>query len=222
MRFPIALLWHVLYFHKLSLAQIHKRWFLVWHVSVQVWFMYTSWYFILHTSRSTGYSKSVRSATRIDVTHIHGHRLRERNIHWIDFSWAQYLILSIPNKFFRLWSHKGILYTVSLYAIRYTICSPPQTTFKWCSVEGAESGLWWKANHIVYSEYRIQYTPMWLQPYWVLLHQSWLSNTAWIPPIPEVHCNWYRLLLISWCHRLSVIFCSYPSFFFFHHWKWNF
>ena len=120
----------------------------------------------------------------------------------------------------RLWSHRSILHTV--FAIHFTICSPPQTTFKWCSVEGAESGLWWKANHIVYSEYRIQYTPMWLQPYWVLLHQSWLSNTAWIPPIPEVHCNWYRLLLISWCHRLSVIFCSYPSFFFFHHWKWNF
>ena len=61
----------------------------------------------------------------------------------------------------RLQSHRSIiLYTV--FTIRYTICSLQQTTFKWCR---AESGLWWRANRIGYSEYRIQYTPMWLQPY---------------------------------------------------------
>ena len=46
----------------------------------------------------------------------------------------------------RLWSHRSIRYTV--LAIRYTICSPPQTTFKWCSVEGATSSLWWRPNRI--------------------------------------------------------------------------
>ena len=53
---------------------------------------------------------------------------------------------------------------IEVYGIRYTICSPLQTTFKWCSMEGAESRLWRRANHLVYSKYRIPYTFMWSQP----------------------------------------------------------
>ncbi len=71
-------------------------------------------------------------------------------------------ILSTFDKTIRLWSHRSILYTV--FAIPYTICSPPQTTFKWCGVEAVESRLWRRANRIAYSEYCIMYTSMWLQP----------------------------------------------------------
>ena len=60
----------------------------------------------------------------------------------------------------RLRSHRSIL-----NGIRFTLYSLPQTTFKWCSVEGAESGVWRRANRSAYSEYSIQYTPMWSQPY---------------------------------------------------------
>ena len=36
--FPIALLWHVLYFRKISLTRIQKCWFLLlWNISMQVW-----------------------------------------------------------------------------------------------------------------------------------------------------------------------------------------
>ncbi len=35
-------------------------------------------------------------------------------------------------------------YTV--FAVRYTICSPLLMTFKWCSKEGTESRLWRRAN----------------------------------------------------------------------------
>ncbi len=44
---------------------------------------------------------------------------------------------------------------IEVYGIRYTICSPPQMTFKWCNEEGTESCLWRRANRIAYSEYRI-------------------------------------------------------------------
>ena len=43
--FPIVLFWHTFYICKLSLTQIQKCRFLLWNVSVQVRFMYTSWYF---------------------------------------------------------------------------------------------------------------------------------------------------------------------------------
>ncbi len=43
-------------------------------------------------------------------------------------------------------SHRSIRYTV--FAVHYTISSPPQTTFKWCTVEGAESRLWWRSKHL--------------------------------------------------------------------------
>ncbi len=55
MPFPIALLWHVLYFRKSSLTQIQKcQFLLLWNVSVQMWFMYTtcSFYFILQGQQS--------------------------------------------------------------------------------------------------------------------------------------------------------------------------
>ncbi len=65
----------------------------------------------------------------------------------------------------RLQSHSSILYTI--FAIRYMISSPPQMTFKWCSVELAELRRILPVAEIhrtVYSKYCIQYTPMWLQP----------------------------------------------------------
>ncbi len=61
----------------------------------------------------------------------------------------------------RLWSHRSILYT--LYDL-LSSTDRKQMSFKWCSVEAAESHLWRTANRIAYSEYRIQYTPMWSQP----------------------------------------------------------
>ena len=46
MHFPIALLWDVFYFRKLSLAQVQKcQVLLLWNISVQVCFMCTRWYF---------------------------------------------------------------------------------------------------------------------------------------------------------------------------------
>ena len=63
----------------------------------------------------------------------------------------------------RLWSHKSIRYTV--FAIHYTIRSPPQTRFRSFHATSLECLLWRRANRIAYSEYRVQYTPMWLQPY---------------------------------------------------------
>ena len=39
--------------------------------------------------------------------------------------------LSLKCLSIRPWSHRSICYTV--FPIRYTICSPLQTTFKWCS-----------------------------------------------------------------------------------------
>ncbi len=63
-------------------------------------------------------------------------------------------------------TYLSILYTVYIrdYNICFTICSPPQTTFKWWSVEVAESRLWRRSNRTAYSEYCIQYTPLWSQP----------------------------------------------------------
>ncbi len=63
----------------------------------------------------------------------------------------------------RLWSHRSILYTV--FAIRCTICSLLQTTFKWCSVEAAESGLWQRANRIGNTVYSYLITALG-QPFW--------------------------------------------------------
>ncbi len=65
------------------------------------------------------------------------------------------------------------LYTV--FAIHYAICSLPQTSSKWCSVEGAGSGLWRRANCIACSEYRIPYASMWSQPH----HDVYLDVPSW-------------------------------------------
>ncbi len=55
-----------------------------------------------------------------------------------------------------------IRYTV--FAIRYTFCSPPQTRFRYFHATSLECRLWRRANRIAYSEYRIAYTSMWTRP----------------------------------------------------------
>ncbi len=77
--------------------------------------------------------------------------------HTHSFLWS---IMLCQHQALRPRSHRSIRYPV--FAIRYTICSPPQTTFKWCSVEVAESHLWRRTK---LSEYRIAYTSMWTRPY---------------------------------------------------------
>ncbi len=80
-------------------------------------------------------------------------------------------------KYFRPRSYGSIHYMV--LAIRYTICSPPQTKFKWCSVEVAESRLWRRrAKHIAYSEYRIAYTSMWTKPKRLSISDSKIYETS--------------------------------------------
>ncbi len=59
-------------------------------------------------------------------------------------------------------SHRSIRYTV--FAIRYTFCSPPQTRFRYFHATSLECRLWRRANRIAYSEYRIAYTSMWTRP----------------------------------------------------------
>ena len=83
------------------------------------------------------------------------HTLMNRCFIWRYCCFVQFEWHLLGKQYPRLWSHRSI---------RYTICSTPQTTFKWCSLEGAKSGLWRRANRIAYSEYRIQYTSMWSRP----------------------------------------------------------
>ncbi len=59
-------------------------------------------------------------------------------------------------------SHRRIRYTV--FAIRYTFCSPPQTRFHYFYATSLKCRLWWRANRLVYSKYRIAYTSMWTRP----------------------------------------------------------
>ncbi len=71
----------------------------------------------------------------------------------------------------RPWSHKSIIIRYTVFAIRYTICSPLKTTFKWCSEETTESRLWRRANRIEYREYRI--------PYSYVIKALWGHHLGW-------------------------------------------
>ncbi len=53
-------------------------------------------------------------------------------------------------------SHRSIRYTV--FAIRYTLFSPPQTRFRYFHAPSLECRLWRRANRIAYSGYRIANT----------------------------------------------------------------
>ncbi len=59
-----------------------------------------------------------------------------------------------------LWSHRSKRYT--LLAIRFALRHRRHSSD--VALEAAESGLWRRANRTAYSEYHIQYSPMWLQP----------------------------------------------------------
>ena len=66
----------------------------------------------------------------------------------------------------RLLSNRSILYTV--FAIRYTISTPPQTTFRSFFATSMEFYLWRRANRIVYSEYSILLCDSTRNSYWPL------------------------------------------------------
>ena len=64
-------------------------------------------------------------------------------------------------------SHRSIRFTV--FAIRCTFCSPPQTRFRYFHATSLECCLWRRANRIAYSECPIVYTSMWTRPYTLIL-----------------------------------------------------
>ncbi len=59
---------------------------------------------------------------------------------------------SSPHMPIRLWSHRSIHY---IFAIRYTICSPPQTRFRSFHATSLECHQWQRANRIANTVYRI-------------------------------------------------------------------
>ncbi len=56
--------------------------------------------------------------------------------------WAEKNLKNGSNQVNRHVAQAVITKKYMVFDIRYTICSPPQMTFKWCSEEGTESRLW--------------------------------------------------------------------------------
>ena len=112
----------------------------------------------------------------------------------------------------RLWSHRSIRYTV--FAISYTICSPPQTRFRRFLATSLECCLSRRANRIAYTVYLYVITALrFLSWKWFLLFSLFFSVNFYLDilkiqltfPSDVLHCKLYSYIWVDFLSRVVHI-----------------